>query len=396
MEYLFKYIWIWIFLVTMIIVFILAYLDYKKKRKVNYYPNLSFLIPCYNDWESVEKAIKSVYNLYENAKIELIVINDKSTDNSFEILKKLQKIYWFKLINNEKNLWKVWTLNANISLTTNELVVLIDADVILNKNAINEIISRFQSNPRIWWVSCPYASYNKWFFPLMQNIEYNMARIIQWSYNNFSAISLWWWCLAFRREAFSQVWQFSINAITEDMDLAFKMNRAWWKIEQSFSAIKTVVPENFKEWYKQRLRWDSWRIQCFIKYIDVWIRNPLYILLVFLFSTVVVLSTYKFFVSVINFYIDLEWIKTFQWLINIFYLLDGNWFILWILTKLSFTLLSLPYVIPFIKRFQDIWKVVYVIPFSLIYIPVFSVVWLIWTVIWLYRYRKLKLGVRAR
>jgi len=379
----------------MVLIFLFAYIDYKKKRKLKELPYVSFVVPCFNDSESVSETIYSIYNSYERSKIELIVTNDKSTDNSLEILKDLQKKFGFRLIENEKNIWKVQTLNTSVPFTTNDLVFVLDADVIVNKKAIYDVISRFQANDRIWWVSCPYIPNNKWFLPLMQSIEYNMLKIIQWSYNIFSAIALWWWCLAFKKEAFFQVWKFSVNAIIEDMDLAFKLNKAWWKVEQSFCSIKTFVPDDIQSWYKQKIRRNSGGLQCFVKYIDVWIRNPLHILIIFLFNTLIFLAAYSFFVSLIDFYIDLQWIKTFQWMLHVLYLLHWDGILLWLIWKLWFTILSLPYVIPLIKKYQDIRKVLYVIPFSLIYTPMFSLLWIIGTIVWIYRYRKLKPWVRA-
>ncbi|MDR2540350.1 MAG: glycosyltransferase [Candidatus Peribacteria bacterium] len=66
--------------------------------------DISILIPCYNDGESIALTIKSVYDSYPSEHFQLIVINDKSTDDSLTQLQILQKQYGFTLIDNEKNL----------------------------------------------------------------------------------------------------------------------------------------------------------------------------------------------------------------------------------------------------------------------------------------------------
>jgi GT2 family glycosyltransferase len=92
------------YLVSFFLILIFFFIDRRKKRKLKYQADISILIPCYNNGESIELAIKSIYNSYPTQHFQLIVINDKSTDDSLEKLQKLQNIYHFTLIENEKNL----------------------------------------------------------------------------------------------------------------------------------------------------------------------------------------------------------------------------------------------------------------------------------------------------
>jgi len=72
-------------------------------------PLVSVIIPSYNHASYIEESIMSVVNqTYKN--VELIVIDDGSTDNSREILEKLQKQYGFTLVFQE---------NQGISKTLN-------------------------------------------------------------------------------------------------------------------------------------------------------------------------------------------------------------------------------------------------------------------------------------
>ena len=56
----------------------------------------------------------SLFQVYPKQKIELIIVNDCSPDNTKEVLKKLQKKYKFTIINNPKNLGKVQSVNKAI------------------------------------------------------------------------------------------------------------------------------------------------------------------------------------------------------------------------------------------------------------------------------------------
>ncbi|MDR0369908.1 MAG: glycosyltransferase, partial [Candidatus Peribacteria bacterium] len=78
---------------TLIVLFFL--IDRRKKRTLKKKEKISILISCYNDGDSIELTIQSVYDSYPKEYFQLIVINDKSTDDSLEKLQNLQKKYGF-------------------------------------------------------------------------------------------------------------------------------------------------------------------------------------------------------------------------------------------------------------------------------------------------------------
>ena len=91
-----------------------------------------------------------------------------------------------------------------------------------------------------------------------------------------------------QKDAFEKAGKFSLQAITEDMDLAFKLNECGYKVQQSFHRVETVVPGTWKELYKQKMRRNSGGTQCFIKHWRVWVKNPLHVIFVFSFNISIV------------------------------------------------------------------------------------------------------------
>ena len=78
---------------------------------------VSVIIPCYNKAPYVKEAIESVIN-QTFSDIEIIVVNDASTDNSAEIIKELKEKYDNILfINNKTNQGVVKTRNTAINLS---------------------------------------------------------------------------------------------------------------------------------------------------------------------------------------------------------------------------------------------------------------------------------------
>ena len=86
-------------------------------------PLVSVIIPCYNASKYVEQAIRSIMNqTYKN--LEIIVTDDCSTDDTFEILQNLAKQdSRIKLYKNETNLKIVKTLNNMILQANGKYIV---------------------------------------------------------------------------------------------------------------------------------------------------------------------------------------------------------------------------------------------------------------------------------
>ncbi|MDR3059646.1 MAG: glycosyltransferase [Prevotella sp.] len=91
-------------------------------------PLVSVLIPCYNVEAYVEESVLSILNqTYPN--LEIIAINDCSTDRTGELLHKLaDQDSRMKVFTNEENLKLIKTLNKGIGLCNGEYIARMDAD----------------------------------------------------------------------------------------------------------------------------------------------------------------------------------------------------------------------------------------------------------------------------
>jgi poly-beta-1,6-N-acetyl-D-glucosamine synthase len=384
--------------VLLLIILTLCFVDYRKKRVLLKKPFVSFLIPCFNDADTVKETIESVYTSYDN--FELIVVNDCSTDNSLDQLKEFRKKFPFTLANNVKNCGKSCTLNKIYKFAKSDILFFLDADVLLTKKVVDDILARLESGTTIA-VSAPYQPRNKGFLPVMQEIEYNMLSFIQGAHNFFSTVSIWGGCFAIRKKAFEDVKGFSENAITEDIDLALKLKKAGYRVEQSFCSVKTTVPDKTKTWFRQKLRWSSGGAQNFIRHFSVLIKNPLntiFIILFFMLSVFFTISLFKQILFIENIFDSYTLLTettnqlfTFK-IIGFYY---GVILLKNLLITIYFAAFSIPYAVPMIGNIKESYKILYVIPFSLIYLPIFSVVSLIGFVSAVVRYKSLKEGARA-
>ena len=101
--------------------------------------NYSLIIPIYNE----EKTLKELLNQLEKYihKIEIIIINDGSTDKTKYILDQQDKL---KIINNPYNKGKGYSLISGIKLAANENIILMDGDLEIDMKCIPEIIQKYE------------------------------------------------------------------------------------------------------------------------------------------------------------------------------------------------------------------------------------------------------------
>ena len=90
--------------------------------------SLSIIIPCYNEINNIEKIIEKIIN-QTTYKKEIIVVDDFSTDGSREILKDKLSNKIDKLILNEKNFGKGYSVRQGIKNSTKEIILIQDADL---------------------------------------------------------------------------------------------------------------------------------------------------------------------------------------------------------------------------------------------------------------------------
>jgi cellulose synthase/poly-beta-1,6-N-acetylglucosamine synthase-like glycosyltransferase len=292
------------------------------------------------------------------------------------------------------------TLNNIYKLAKNETLFFLDADIILNKKAIDEIISRLQ-NDNIVAVSCPYQTSNPGFIPTMQTLDYNLYSFLQASYNNTSNISLWGGCLVIKKKAFQAVNLFSENMLCEDLELAFKLNKKGWKVQQCFTPVQTYVPKSFRTWYKQKIRWSSGAIQAILTHFKIWLSHPIQIIFLVIFSFLTLCSSIFLikeilFLNVLwdNYQLINETLSAIASLKTV-WLYYGSMILRDLLGRLYFSALTIPYVLPNIKSFKQVYKVLYVIPFSLLYYPALTVISLIGFAKGVRAYHRFKGGQRA-
>jgi glycosyltransferase involved in cell wall biosynthesis len=113
---------------------------------------VSIVIPAYNHARHLDMAIQSVlYQDYDN--IELIVLDDGSTDNTPNILEKYAgQFYW----ESQANMGQAQTLNKGWGMSRGPILSYLSADDILRKNAVSTSVRYLEKYQRIVMTYCDF------------------------------------------------------------------------------------------------------------------------------------------------------------------------------------------------------------------------------------------------
>jgi len=241
--------------------YFLFYLENRKKvfkdpKPMKKLPKVSILVPAYNEEKNIASTLKSLLRLnYPKKKLEIIAINDGSTDNTLQIMKKFRK-YGVKVID-KPNGGKASALNVGLKKANGEIIVCMDADSIVSRNALRNAIGYFK-DPSVGAVASSLKVYKpKTFWQKLQLIEYFynifLRKVLALMDSVFVVPGPFG---LYRREALEKVGGWDEKSITEDMELTFRLQKAGYKIETCLkSIVYTKTPETLKRLIKQRVRW---------------------------------------------------------------------------------------------------------------------------------------------
>lgn len=262
--------------------FLLIYL--KDKQNFNYSPpitkeySLSVVVPCWNE----EKTIGSVIeNLLENDYCglkKIIIVDDCSTDNSYAVINNYVQKYpqLIQLVQTPKNTGNAGGAKSYGSkFVKTELIGFTDADSFPKKDSISKMIGFFD-DVQVGAVTASVLVKNRnTFVGKLQSIEYKFIRFSRKLLQYIDGIYATPGPLAiYRKTAFDDVGGFDVKNLTEDIEITWHLQMKGYKIMMSTgSFVYCESPENLKNWFKQRNRWNVGGLQTIIKYNKYWFRK---------------------------------------------------------------------------------------------------------------------------
>ena len=103
---------------------------------------ISILIPCYNEEKTIEKIINKILDL-KDLNLEIIIVDDNSTDSSRSIIDTKLKDKIHKLILNDNNYGKGYSIRKGIEAATGEVLIIQDADLEYDPKDYQKLLEPF-------------------------------------------------------------------------------------------------------------------------------------------------------------------------------------------------------------------------------------------------------------
>jgi biofilm PGA synthesis N-glycosyltransferase PgaC len=233
-------------------------------------PLVSILVPAYNEQGVISRTLSSLINLKYERK-EIIVIDDGSSDLTRFVASGYEK-YGVRVVT-KPNGGKASALNYGLLFAKGDIVITIDADSMVTRDAVNKIVQAMESDPNNVAVAGNIKVLNsKSTITKIQELEYIMAiNTIRRAFALFGAVMVIPGAFgAFKKDAVVAVGGYDTDTVTEDFDITIKLLKTRGAVSSSSTAhAYTEVPSSWKSLYKQRVRWGTGTFQTLIKHKDI-------------------------------------------------------------------------------------------------------------------------------
>jgi cellulose synthase/poly-beta-1,6-N-acetylglucosamine synthase-like glycosyltransferase/peptidoglycan/xylan/chitin deacetylase (PgdA/CDA1 family) len=263
----------------MLLVLILASAQKRRERRrergTSFAPRVSILVPAFNEAIGIERCVRSLIGSDYPAAVEVIVIDDGSTDGTARLVSDLG-LPAVKVIR-QQNAGKPAALNAGLIAAAHEVIVTVDADTVFEGDALLHLVQPF-SDEAVGAVSGNTKVGNRsGLLGRWQHIEYVMG------FNLDRRVYEMLECMptvpgaigAFRRSVLVEVGGVSGATLAEDTDLTLSIGRCGWQVVYAGDARAwTEAPSTLAGLWRQRSRWAYGTLQSLWKHrAAVWRRG---------------------------------------------------------------------------------------------------------------------------
>lgn len=269
---------------------------YPFTRKVK----VSVIIPARNEETHILSCLDAVtLQTYPAHLMEIIVVNDHSTDRTAELVENFilesqnEEIQNVKLINLSEflpeseslNSYKKKAIETAVNLCTGDLVITTDADCVMNRHWVETMVRFYETN-KFKFIAAPVSFHKEnGFFKVFQSLDFLSMQGITGATASLHCGTM---CnganLAYEKKAFLDVGAFQgIDCIAsgDDMLLMYKMYKAYPDgigfIKHPNAIVRTLPEKDLSSFMQQRIRWaskadkyDDKRLTAVLAFVYLW------------------------------------------------------------------------------------------------------------------------------
>lgn len=253
-----------------------------QKPKAKRFPAVSVIIPAYNEAETIGATLRSLLKAdYPKNRFEIIVVANNCSDNTAEEVRKVKsskikllEVFWDKgaIING-----KAHAQNIGLKHAKGELIVVMDADTIVQKDTLGLMAPYFEDAKLGLVASGVKIHEPRNFLEKLQWFEFLSITLLRRLMSSLSVLFVTPGAFnMYKKSAVEEVGGFDENTLTEDLDVAVHLLHDGYKVKSQLDAVVYAkAMRTPRAFHFQRVRWSRGFFAAMLKYRDM-LFNPKY------------------------------------------------------------------------------------------------------------------------
>ncbi|MBI4738425.1 glycosyltransferase family 2 protein [Candidatus Woesearchaeota archaeon] len=352
-------------------------------------PKVTVIVPACNEEKTLAKTVRSLLSLnYPRNKLEIIIVDDGSVDNTLKAAKAFQK--QGAIVLTKPNGGKGTALNLALKRASGEFVGCLDADSVVEPGALRKMLGYFADKNVAAVTPSLKCTKPRTVWQAIQVIEFLLGVYLRKVFAFLGAIHVTPGPFTiFRKSFFDKHGGYDTKTVTEDIEISLRMQANHCVIENAADANVYAIPKpTFATLYHQRIRWYRGFLDNVQKYKFLFSRKygnlgvfilPSAFISVFFAISVVIYVLYRFvdvnvqrFINLYNVNFDVR--KLIYLRTDPFYI-DANGLMFIGIVALFLSIIII-YLTKIISNEQEHIKWYYVL-FMLFYLPLFAFWWVV-------------------
>jgi hyaluronan synthase len=236
---------------------------------VPYEPAVTFVIPCKNEEDAIARTVEQCFAAeYPPEKVEVIVVNDGSTDGTIRVLRELQRTHpRLTVVDWRENRGKRHAMAEGIRRAGGEIVIQLDSDSYVLPGDIRTLVRPF-ANARIGALCAhahPINADSNWLTKMQAAYYFISFRILKAAESTFMAVLCCSGCCsAYRRSVVLSILDRWLAESFLGLPVTWGEDRALtnWILRLGYKSVfsdrvhaLTICPDTLTKFLKQQIRW---------------------------------------------------------------------------------------------------------------------------------------------
>jgi cellulose synthase/poly-beta-1,6-N-acetylglucosamine synthase-like glycosyltransferase/peptidoglycan/xylan/chitin deacetylase (PgdA/CDA1 family) len=237
------------------------------RHRPGYLPDVSVVIPAYNEAAGIAATIRSMVTSRYRGRIEIIVVDDGSSDDTAAIARSLRIPYVHVI--SQPNSGKPGALNRGVAEARSDVLILVDGDTVFQADTIGRLVAPLAAADVGAVSGNTKVGNRRGFLGGWQHLEYVMGfNLDRRLFDMLGTIPTVPGAIgAFRRAALAEVGEVSSDTLAEDTDLTMALCRSSWRVVYAPEALAwTEAPSSLRQLWRQRYRWSYGTMQAMWKH----------------------------------------------------------------------------------------------------------------------------------